>query len=126
MFYKSGHSAWRQIVKLANNDFCWLMKQTDNLPFLNFGKEYYFKQFPNLPQRCPIAVGKYYIENVTIFDDKDSFGSHYGMIKTLTSGELPNGVYRHLIKINNKNDPVGLVLYWHTHIYDKMGENSFK
>lgn len=121
MFYKSGPGAWRQIVRLTNHDLCWVLKQTDNLPFVNSVKQIYSKQFPNMPQRCPVEVGKYYTENVTL---SDSSGS-YDLARTFTTGEMPNGVYRHVIKLHNKKDPTGFMLFWQTQIYNKMGENNF-
>lgn len=102
------------------------MNKTDSIPFVDAAKSYYLLQFPNLPTKCPIKPGKYYSENVTVFDEnKQSFGAS-NILQKLTIGELPNGVYRHVVKLSTIKDPVGFVLYWHVEIHNAMGANDFK
>lgn len=118
-----GPSSWRQLIRLENYDPCWIAKHKDLLPTISALKKYYKKHFPNMPNDCPIQPGKYYAANVTVLDEKDdSYGSEE-INNSVTVGQLPNGIYRHLIKVFNKNDPFGFMLYWQVEIYNSMGEN---
>lgn len=98
--YKSGPSTWRHIIKLENYDICWIAKNKDLLPMITALKKYYKKQFPSLPNDCPIQPDKYYAANVTAMDESEDINN------SVTTGQLPNGIYRHVIKMFNKNDPI--------------------
>lgn len=92
---------------------------------LNMGKKYYVDKFPNLPHRCPIKPGKYYAENITIFDDNNQDAGSYNITQEFTQGSLANGVYRHVVKLHTEDDPVGFMLYWHLEYYDRLGWKEF-
>lgn len=126
MFYKTGIGgiAWRQIIKLENYDLCLIKRQNENLPVFNSLKEYYNKMFPTMPKKCPFQAGKYSAFNVTVVDELENIAA-YKIVQQITPASLPNGVYRHLLKIHTRQDSIGFMLIWHTEIYDKMGENLF-
>lgn len=90
------------------------------LPFLKELRKLYFDGFKGMPQKCPMDPGKYYVQNFTI-------GGTYGdeMNTKLSTTPLPNGVYRHVIRIFTDNDPEGFVLYWHTEVNIRMNIEKF-
>lgn len=108
---------------MENNDFCWITSQVNNIPYINFGKKFYNEKFPNLPSQCPIEPGKYYANNVTVIEGNDA--DLVVGFDILSPGAIPNGVYRHIVKLATKTDPIGLMLYWHTEIHDPMGQFNF-
>lgn len=125
MFIKSGPSSWRQIVKLDRYDLCLIFRQVDNMPLANSLKEYYYKMFPSLPRKCPVAPGKYSAVNVTVVDEIEDTSGSGKMIEQITPGKLPNGVYRHLVRVHTREDPDGFMLFWHVEIHHRMGEYNF-
>lgn len=70
--------------------------------------------------------GKYFLKNCTMANENVK-GGGIGMDlhKTVTPQALPNGIYRHVTRMSNEEDRVGVVLYFHFENYDKMGENTF-
>lgn len=111
---------WRQVIKLDKYDFCTLLNGIETIKFVNeFGK-FFKKNFKSLPTKCPFRSGNYSISNVPI---TDSSGDE--MNRGLTIGELPNGIYRHVIKIHTDDDPKAFAVYWHTEVYIRLNEDQF-
>lgn len=125
MLFKSGPSSWRQIVKLDKYDLCLVFRQADNMPLANSLKEFYYNTFPTLSRRCPVAPGKYSAVNITVVDEIEDNTGSAKMIEQITPGKLPNGVYRHLVRLHSREDPDGFMLYWHVEIHHRMGEDNF-
>lgn len=65
-----------------------------------------------------IEQGKYLALNVTVIN-----GCSYHSSGSLLALSLPNGIYRHTIKLSNDEDPIGFMMYWHMQRYDAMGED---
>lgn len=121
-FFKSGPVAWRQIIKFDSLDACWILTQSDNIPLISVVKDYYIQEFPSLPSQCPIEPGKYYSQDVEIKGKKQE---SYQFNPRITVGDLPNGIYRHVISLSANHGPACFTLYWHVQIYNKMGEENF-
>lgn len=120
---KSG-STWRHLIKLDNIDACFFLTSMQSLPLLDAVRNFYKTYFPKLPQKCPVEPGKYSVTNVTVTDNKHG-NEGEKLMKQITPMTLPNGLYRHLLRLSNSNDTVGLTLYWHTRIDISMNENEF-
>lgn len=119
---------WRQIFKLENYDFCLITRLSNSniIPAINAFMIYMKRQFSNLPTKCPIEPRIYDSGNVTINDAKNESFAAIEINEHLTpGGYLPNGVYRNVLRLHTKKDPVGFMLYWQTEIYNKMGEQDF-
>lgn len=114
---------WRQFIKLQKIDACALGLGATSIDFLKSIIEEYRRMFPDLPYKCPIEPGKYFAKNVTFFDNI-SPDFEWKEFQKLTPS-LPNGIYRHVVKFHNEEDPIGFMLYFHIELYDKMGEDRF-
>lgn len=114
---------WRQIIKLDKIDACALATGATNIDFLKAMRDEYIRMFPNLPAKCPIEPGKYYAKNVTFFDHNNPLFEWREF--QLVTPSLPNGIYRHVVKFYNDEDPVGFMIYFHIELYDKMGDDRF-
>lgn len=113
--------SWRQIIKIDDIDICGMMRiASHNIEFVRKVFEFYRHAFPNLPSKCPMLKKKYSAKNVTFFENVQESPN-----RMLSSVSLPNGIYRHTLKLTNKNDPEGFAAFWHVQIYDKMGEDRF-
>lgn len=114
-------TTWRQYVKLDRIDICNIFRGgSDVIPYLATVRKSYMAEFTSLPRNCPIEPGKYYATNVSM---GDTYGNQ--MNEAMTSTPLPNGIYRHVIRIHNDDDPVGFVLYWHIEVNIRMNEETF-
>lgn len=94
--------------------------------YLGEARKYYFNIAPPslVPRKCPILPGKYFVTNLSLTSGLNS-GKAEEMNRALTPTELPNGLYRHVIKLFNDEDPVGSVIYWHTNINIRMNDDKF-
>jgi hypothetical protein len=80
----------------------------------------YKTSFKSLPPNCPVLPKKYSAMNITIVE---SFGGN--LVKGMTVGELPNGIYRNVIKFENEKDENILTIMWQTEIYIRMNDDRF-
>jgi hypothetical protein len=105
------------------------MKFIENLlPFYAKIIERYKKMFPTLNFNCPLKPGPFYVRNFT-YDTlspehanyyKDNVGkSDYGM------GNLPNGIYRNVVTLSTKTDPMVYKLDWQLEVANRLGEEQF-
>jgi Protein of unknown function (DUF1091) len=137
MFYKNGQR-WRQILGVENIDFCGLLKEVNNNPFLKALINTYKKLFPKLPSNCPILPGNYSVKdaiaivnekselNMTMKDFQDKAAvSFKDMWATMSPTILPNGLYRSFLRVYNKEDPIGFCVYWISEINYRMNEQDF-
>lgn len=115
----NGHS-WRQYIKFDNINLCALWAGMNEIAFLQSIQRYYKHLFPNLPKKCPVESGIYSAKNVTLLQDRGDDAP-----EPTLSTQLPNGIYRHTVRLYDKIDPEGMMLYWHVQIYDSMGEDRF-
>lgn len=115
--------SWRQIVKLDRVDPCALMKGAESNNLIKSIVVFYREQFVGFPKKCPFNPGNYSIKNMTVIDDsEDNFSRESTMFNSITP-KLPNGIFRHVIRIWNDKDPLGFTLFWHVQHYDTMGDD---
>lgn len=76
---------------------------------------------PYFPRKCPIKKGKYSISNMSL-SRRDLASTVNG---AMTVGELPNGVYRHVINLSDDEDPLGATLWWHLLVNIRMNDDRF-
>jgi hypothetical protein len=126
-------------MKFDNIDACGLLKGLNTSPFFAAVMDLYKSFFPNLPSTCPIPIGKYSVDNVTIvmnpkyelnmtYEDhmKQSEDQlHVRFNKALSSDFFPNGVYRHIVKLYNEKDPIGVTVSWFFEINHRMNDEVF-
>lgn len=139
MMLKSGPS-WRQIVSLDNIDICALANGFKTIPFLDAFRTYVKKTYPGIPFYCPIKPGSYYAPPVVMpthymnysdsqnmtFDEIRRKNENAGDLgSSFTPNLLPNGLYRHIIKLYNDLDPIGFCIYWHNEHYVRLNEDNF-
>lgn len=118
-FIKSGY-VWRQILSFNNVDVCAVAAGVNNFPFLVTVRDIFLAKFTVFPRRCPALPGKYYARNISLtLDDSQSLND------AMSPTPLPNGVYRHVIRWFNKDDPIGFALYFHIEINIRMNEDRF-
>lgn len=113
--------SWRQIIKIDDINVCEMMRLANhNIDFVRKVFEFYRHALPNLPSGCPMLKKTYSAKNVTIFENPEDSAN-----RMLSTVNLPNGIYRHTMRLSNKEDPEGFAAFWHVQIYDKMGEDRF-
>lgn len=76
---------------------------------------------PSFPRKCPIKKGKYAASNISLVRGDLSYAAN----SAITVGELPNGVYRHVINLFDDEDPVGATLWWHLLVNIRMNDDRF-
>lgn len=120
MFFKSGSSAWRQIISLKNINVCIVLNDQNPLPFLQDFKKHVLLLFPNLPSKCPYKPGKYYNKNVRV---DNQTGVH--LTNSLTNKIFANGEYRHNIRLSTPEDPQGLLMLIYHEVYERMNDETW-
>lgn len=133
MTRKSGTN-WRQILKFEKVDGCLLAKGI-NMPFLVKLKERYDEAFPNLPRNCPIKVQSYVAQNISVIENQisefnmtlEDFQSSkdFSVIKMMTPKLLPNGIYRHSLRVFNDDDMIGMGIFVQLEINHRMNDEEF-
>jgi hypothetical protein len=114
---------WRQYMKMEDVDFCGFLSGNDVLiDVMRAVREIYLHKFPNFPSKCPVEKGKYFSKNTPAFS-VDNSTNRNKVDQKLTPSHMPNGIYRHTVRLYNKIDPEGAMFYWHTKIYDSMGDD---
>lgn len=119
MHLKSGQS-WRQIISLKDIDVCMVLNEKNPLPFLQNLKKIVLDLFPNLPSKCPFKIGKYYNTNAKV--DNQTGLSQFAFVSDKL---LPNGIYRHNIRLYTREDPQGLLMLIYNEVYERMNEETF-
>lgn len=111
---------WRQIIGLENIDLCAVASGVNKFPFLVTIREIFLSSFPHLPRKCPASPGKYYNKNITFTMEHNEI-----LQKAMSPTPFPNGIYRHVIRCYNDDDPIGFALYFHIQINIRLNEERF-
>jgi hypothetical protein len=125
MHLKTGYT-WRQIVKTPQFEYCNGMKLGGLIPFIENRIKALQNEFPESSWNCPFQPGNYSSSHVFNFTfnliatrvnitqiaprkrtAEIKFGANENGFMMM---ELPitNGIYRNVINITTKNDPVGM------------------
>jgi hypothetical protein len=133
MMFRSGPSNWRQILFFNNIKLCEVFAGVKQVPFVADFYESMMKNFTSLPRKCPILAGKYSASTDIDIGDKqeemnktiDDFKDNIHIMLSYTGSILPNGIYRHVVKLYNQKDPTGLSFLWQTEIYVRLNDEVF-
>lgn len=121
MYFKSGQSAWRQIISLKDVDACAVLNDnTNSILFMKEFKKLVQKLFPNLPTKCPYKPGKYYNRNTKVDNQSGVY-----LTNSLTNKIFPNGEYRHNIRLYTRADPQGLLMLIYHEVYERMNDETW-
>lgn len=121
LLYKSGVS-WRQIIRLEKIKVCNFLSGSNMFQFLIAVRDGYNTLAPpSFPRKCPIKKGKYSASNISLVRGDLSYAAN----RAMTVGELPNGLYRHVISLSDDEDPVGATLWWHLLVNIRMNDDKF-
>lgn len=115
-------NTWRQIISIDKIDACAVLSGINTFPFFTSFLEGYYNVFPKFPKKCPFSSGKYYVENVTIVGEH---GTPFNkVLESLSPTQIPNGVYRTVVKFYTDAEFFGSVMY-NMEFYDKMNEDRY-
>lgn len=117
------HVNWRQLIQQSSIEFCHFMTATDQNPFFRGFLNEFYRDFPEIPKKCPIKPGCYYAHNVS-FDDRIQKESNMSNKFAATTVELPNGVYRMRITMSTNDDPQAVFLQWSYEIKKRMNDGN--
>lgn len=111
---------WRQIFKSPQIDVCAFERSVNKLPFYKAFLDDYRRLYPEMPSKCPIKPGRYYVYNHT--EDYEN-GQSIPLAELIM--RLPNGQYRAILLLTSRNDPLIIRLDWQREIYKRLGEDRF-
>lgn len=114
---------WHQFLKFEKIDAGTVFRGVDSFEYLKKNFEIYLTKFPGLINKIPIESGKYQALNVTAVYRNAQNGTGTWTASEYLTPSLPNGIYRHTIKLYNEEDPIGFMIYWHLQRYDAMGDD---
>lgn len=63
--------------------------------------------------------------NMTLDDYNKNRDAGGEIWSSITPSLLPNGEYRHIIKLHNNEDPVGFCIFWNTELNLRMNVDEF-
>lgn len=132
--------SWRHIVRInqiSGRDF------VDGKNLMDLMKEFRSLVITALPDflKIPLKPMKLVVKNISTGMYKPEDGPldksteeaekkaskvqldlQYAMIPTFS---LPNGIYRHVVRLYNDEDVQGFAFFWQTQIYHTFGESDF-
>lgn len=117
--------SWRRILKFDNLDACAILSGGHSIDFINAIRTQYLEMFPHFPKACPISKGRYYAKNITMMNQAAEANRSAGLFRTLSSGMMPNGIYRNSFRFYSDSDPEGFMVYWQVERYNSMGDDRF-
>jgi hypothetical protein len=124
-------------MKIDDIDLCSLARGLNTNPLLKAVLKFYKKHLPNLPSTCPAIAGNYSAKNVTMImnpkfelnmtlNDFQKYEQPYSeLVNALSSQLLPNGVFKHIIRFFNEEDPVGFALSWLLEFRHRLNNEDF-
>lgn len=123
-FYKAGTN-WRQLFASSEYELCSYTKQLNQAPFIKSLLIDYHREYPNLPQVCPILARRYY-QNYTGLDaDNKTISNHREIYIEGTEFLLPNGRYRVIGRLRTEHDSNCYYLDYQYVRKRRFGEENF-
>lgn len=119
---KLSSNNWRQIVNFRDLDVCQVFAGLHGLPFID-GFYRLVKDMIDgqIPLKCPFMPGKYYVTNLTLTNNT---GTEL-VKKTVSPISIPNGVYRHVVRLSFAEDPGGVYAVIHVEFQKRDNDGSF-
>jgi Protein of unknown function (DUF1091) len=109
-------------MKNPGMEVCPFLTPNDKLLFFNAWLKSFRRMFPNLPKACPIKVGKYAVQNITIHKNHSDFDANDNRFASLA--KMPNGVNKFVIALATKTDPEVLRVEWLYETKERMNEDN--
>jgi hypothetical protein len=114
-------STWRQLVSFAQIEACKLAETST--PYLEEIKKILIQRIPDVPVKCPVMANTFYWN----YTHNDTDNPVIALLKKYVSSTiLPNGEYRHVVKLSNKK--YGTIGSFALQIrrYERLNEETFR
>lgn len=112
---------WRQLVSFSDVEVCKVAKM--KTPIIEEAKQFFTQRVPGLPLECPVLAG-YYNLNYT---HNDTDNPMIALLKKYVSSTMmPNGEYRHTLKLSNKKYGVLASFALQIRRYDRFNAEAFR
>lgn len=119
--YKNGVN-WRQIMKSPDIEYCSFLTSSSRLPYFQASFDHFKNLHPKFPWHCPVKLGRYESLNVNL--SSPTTNALFNNAKLINVG-LPNGLYRFIIHMFRKDDPMIFKLDWTNEIHIRLNDDDF-
>jgi Protein of unknown function (DUF1091) len=116
------HKEWRQLLKTPPVKICEFYADSQQPFYKGFFEELH-REFPSIPQKCPMEPGRYYTYNVTSGDIETDVDMNDKFLATKAG--LPNGLYRMNFKLSTVDDPDAAVYHWIFEVNRRLNDGKF-